>query len=279
MQHPDLDEAHLRTWIGRKEVHEDFMDAGLAARWQATFDRTDALGNHAPLMIHHCLGQPAAPTKDLGRDGHPEKGGFLPPVPLPRRMWAGGEIRFPAPLRIGAQVWRHSEISDVRVKTGRTGTLCFVAVDHRIEDERGLVLEERQDIVYRADPTDPTPPRIVPPPTEAHERKSVTPSAPFLFRYSAMTFNGHRIHYDHPYATQQEGYDGLVVHGPVQAALLCQFAADLKAVPPVRFAFRGVAPLTGTDDFDMCAATDGRRLILWTERDGATCMTAEAEWS
>jgi 3-methylfumaryl-CoA hydratase len=182
-------------------------------------------------------------------------------------------------LREGARIWRHSEISDVQVKSGRSGTLCFVTVDHLIEDESGPVIEERQDIVYRADATGQAAPRPVAPPTEAQNRRALTPTAPLLFRYSALTFNAHRIHYDQPYATSEEGYPGLVVQGPLQAALLCRFAEEVNGTPPRRFSFRGVAPLTGMAPFQLCAARKDRVMTLWTERDGAVSMMAEAEWS
>lgn len=274
----DLDLDHLRGWIGRTETAQDQLTPALADRFRATFDLAPA--KEAPPMIHLCLAPPAAPTAALGPDGHPARGGFLPPVPLPRRMWAGGEMVFHAPLPPGAQVARHSTIRDVAVKPGRSGPLCFVTVDHAITAAGRLAVTERQDIVYRA----ATPPGAAAPAAPAAPRgdhvRSIEPSAVLLFRYSALTFNGHRIHYDRRHATGPEGYPGLVVHGPMQATLLCLMAADLRGAPPARFSFRSLSPLF--DDAPVLLnATGGAAgpMRLWTARpDGPVAMQAQADW-
>ena len=163
----------------------------------------------------------------LGPDGHPTRGGFLPPVPLPRRMWAGGELEFFEPLRVGDDSKRTSRITDVTIKTGSTGTLCFVSVEHIVSTPRGMALRERQDIVYR-DMGGAAPSAKAPPPAPvAKHRESHVSDPVLLFRYSALTFNGHRIHYDRDYVTKVEGYPGLIFHGPLQAALIVEFAAKL----------------------------------------------------
>jgi 3-methylfumaryl-CoA hydratase len=193
-----LDIEHLRGWIGRRQSVTDLVGEDLAQKYHATFDlpgEAPVGGAIVPRLIHFCLGQPAAPTAGLGSDGHPQRGGFLPPVPLPRRMWAGGSLVFHQDLRVGDMAERVSTIDDVVLKEGRTGTLCFVTVSHRIKVAGALVLEERQDIVYR-DMDAGSPAKAAPPadPGEhVHEMKTETP---LLFRYSARTFNGHRIHYD-----------------------------------------------------------------------------------
>ena len=177
-------------------------------------------GDAAPLTVHWCLAQPVFPMSELGPDGHPTRGGFLPPVPLPRRMWAGGELEFFEPLRVGDEAKRTSRISDVTMKTGSTGVLCFVSVEHLITTPRGTAIRERQDIVYRdmstAQPAAPA--KAPPPPPAAKHRESHMADPVLLFRYSALTFNGHRIHYDRDYVTKVEGYPGLIFHGPMQAA-------------------------------------------------------------
>ncbi|THD84699.1 protein dehydratase [Aliigemmobacter aestuarii] len=276
-----IDIDHLRQWIGREERATEWLSAGLARQFNATFDREAPCdeGDEAALLVHWCLAQPAAPTASLGPDGHPARGGFLPPVPLPRRMWAGGAFRFHAPIRVGDLVERVSTIRDVTLKQGRTGPLCFVTVDHAISANGQPALTERQDIVYRevtaaarVAPAEPAP--------EAPHRRRITPSATLLFRYSAMTFNGHRIHYDKPYATDVEGYPGLVVHGPMQATLLCQFAADLRGAMPERFDYRSLSPLFDDADMLCCATDEGDGLKLWTARPGGpVAMEAVAEWS
>ncbi|MFV0512883.1 MAG: MaoC family dehydratase N-terminal domain-containing protein [Jhaorihella sp.] len=282
-----MDIDHLRQWIGCQQSESELLTPMLVRKFNATFDRVSgaALGDAAPLLIHFCLAQPIAPGADLGADGHPARGGFLPPVPLPRRMWAGGAFRFHADIGIGETVTRHSTIRDVAMKRGRSGPLCFVTVDHEVTSDGRAVLSERQDIVFRdtgapgaaeaARAPDPAPD---PAPVGRHSRR-IEPTAPLLFRYSAMTFNGHRIHYDRPYATGVEGYAGLVVHGPMQATLLCQMAADLRGKAPSSFRFRSLSPIFDDADFTVNAESDGEAMKLWTARAGGpVAMQAHAEW-
>lgn len=274
----DLD--HLRQWIGREDVVSDLVPPSLADRFRATFNLEAAparVGEAAPEMIHLCLALPAAPTAALGPDGHPARGGFLPPVPLPRRMWAGGAVSFHAPIRLGGTVTRRSVIRDVTVKEGRTGILCFVTVDHRIDCDGTLAVEERHDIVYRG--TDSAPGKRPPPAAPGTWREVVRPDAALLFRYSALTFNGHRIHYDAPYATGTEGYPGLIVHGPMQATMLVQLATRLRGAAPRRFEFRSLSPLFDIAEFTLNAAEEGSGLRLWTAyADGPLAMEGIATW-
>ncbi|MBI1173527.1 protein dehydratase [bacterium] len=266
----DLD--HLRQWIGREEVSEDILTPALIARFNATFDRSDA----EPALIHLCLCLPHAPTATLGPDGHPLRGGFLPPVPLQRRMWAGGSFTFAAPIRPLEPVQRRSRIVDVTGKTGQSGPLCFVTVEHALTQGGALRVTERHDIVYR-DPAPAPPPGPAAPSGTVSRR--VSASATLLFRYSALTFNAHRIHYDAPYATQEEAYPGIVIHGPMQATLLCQLAQDLKGARPRRFDFRSRAPLFGPSDFILNAEETPEGMRLWTAAPGGpVAMEATARW-
>ncbi|MGI9363485.1 MAG: FAS1-like dehydratase domain-containing protein [Parasphingorhabdus sp.] len=285
---PDFE--HLRAWIGREEIAEDVLTSALAERFHASLDlpgSAAAADEIAPRLIHFCLCQPAAVTASLGEDGHPRTGGFLPPVPLPRRMWAGSVLRFVGDLRVGDAVHRRSRIADVTVKEGRSGTLCFVTVEHEVSTGGIVVIEERQSLVYRAIESAPISPAgaapIVPPPAadagETTVIRDVTP--PLLFRYSALTFNAHRIHYDLPYATQEEGYPGLVVHGPLQASLLFHLAAQCRdGRPPDRFEFRSTSPLFAYDPVMLHAGrVEDDRLDLWSARSqGPAAMRAEAAW-
>ena len=281
-----LDIDHLRSWIGRGEEVSDVVTPDLVRKFRATLDLPGdepKAGEPAPLLIHLCLGQAARPASELGPDGHPARGGFLPPVPLPRRMWAGGAFEFAADIRVGDTVKRVSRIADVTLKQGRTGPLCFVTVEHRIEADGALVLEERQDIVYRGVESGAAGQAPGPSPAPAehggHQRRVET-SSTLLFRYSALTFNGHRIHYDRRYATEVEGYPGLVVHGPLQATLLLHFAAEIRGAAPSSFVFRSLSPLFDDDAVALYATPDGERLKLWTARDGGpVAMSAEAAWS
>ena len=266
-----VDLSLLGGWIGRSETATETLTPELARRFAATLGcRCDpAPGAAAPLLIHLCIAPPAAAMDELGRDGHPAKGGFLPPVPLPRRMWAGGAFRFHDTPRIGEDLTRRSTVTDITLKQGRTGPLCFVTVEHDITggDARPL-LTERQDIVYRGEAAD-TAVKDAPPPAPAGARqRRITPTPTLLFRYSALTFNGHRIHYDAPYARQVEGYPGLVVHGPMLATLLCHFAAEINGQPPGAFRFRSLSTLFDDAGFTLHATPDGDGLRLWAARDG-----------
>jgi 3-methylfumaryl-CoA hydratase len=281
-----LDLAHLRGWIGREERVEDIVTADLARRYAATFEQQGAAGagTRVPRLIHWCLAQPAVPTAGLGHDGHPARGGFLPPVALPRRMWAGGAVTFHGDLAAGDAVTRLSRIAEVALKDGRSGPLCFVTVEHRMTVGGALKIEERQDIVYRGADTPSGAATASPPPESGAQRRHLQASPALLFRYSALTFNGHRIHYDRPYATQVEGYPGLVVHGPLLATLLCDYAGELSGRPPDHFAFRGMSPLFDHESFTLHAREDAGALRLWITADTGTqgasrlCMSAEASW-
>jgi 3-methylfumaryl-CoA hydratase len=265
-----LDIDHLRTWIGRSESASDVVTAHLVAGLRATLFLdigTPKAGDAAPFTTHWCLAPPVYPMDKLGPDGHPTRGGFLPPVPLPRRMWAGGEIKFLDRLCVGDDVTRHSTIKDVSVKTGSTGTLCFVSVDHVISTPRGEAIRERHDIVYRDMPTSgqsSAPAKAPTAPPKAAHSESHFADAVLLFRYSALTFNGHRIHYDRDYTTKVEGYPGLIFHGPMQAALLVEMAAKLRGgQAPATFTYRGLQPLFDGADFTVNANTIDAGLDLW----------------
>jgi 3-methylfumaryl-CoA hydratase len=217
----------------------------------------------------------------LGPDGHPTRGGFLPPVPLPRRMWAGGEIEFLQPLQVGDESTRSSRIADVQTKTGSTGTLCFVSVEHSISSPRGTAIRERQDIVYREMTSSaPATAKAPPPPPKAQHRETHVSDPVLLFRYSALTFNGHRIHYDRDYVTKVEGYPGLIFHGPLQAAFIIEMAAKLHGgKAPKKFTYRGVQPLFEGTEFSINANQTDAGMELWTANaEGQPTMKGTAVW-
>jgi 3-methylfumaryl-CoA hydratase len=280
-----LDLDHLRQWIGRSEEKTDVVTAHLVRALRATLFQEigePKPGDAAPFTAHWCLAQPVYPMSQLGPDGHPTRGGFLPPVPLPRRMWAGGELEFVEPLRVSDEMTRRSRISDVTMKTGSTGALCFVSVQHEISSPRGVAIRERQDIVYRdiapaGQSAAPAKPTAAP---AATHRESHMADEVLLFRYSALTFNGHRIHYDRDYVTKVEGYPGLIFHGPMQAALLVEFAAKLHdGSAPKKFAYRGVQPLFAPGEFSVNANESGAGLELWTANsDRVPTMKGTATW-
>jgi 3-methylfumaryl-CoA hydratase len=278
-----LDLDHLRQWIGRTDQASDIVTAQLVRGLRATLFMeigTPKPGDAAPFTTHWCLAQPVYPMSELGPDGHPTRGGFLPPVPLPRRMWAGGELQFFDPLRVGDEVTRSSRISDVAMKTGSTGVLCFVSVEHVVTTSRGTAIRERQDIVYRDILTVAAPSKPAPPPHIAKHRESHMADPVLLFRYSALTFNGHRIHYDRDYVTKVEGYPGLIFHGPMQAAFIVELAAKLHGgTAPKKFVYRGAQPLFEGSEFSVNANDTGDGMELWTANSaGQPTMKGTATW-
>ena len=279
-----LDLEHLRQWIGRATEASDIVTAQLVKGLRATLFHEigePKPGDAAPFTTHWCLAQPVFPMSQLGPDGHPTRGGFLPPVPLPRRMWAGGELQFLDTLRVGDEATRSSRISDVTVKTGSTGTLCFVSVDHVVSTPRGAAIRERQDIVYRDVSSAPQPaPKPAAAPPVAQHRESHMADPVLLFRYSALTFNGHRIHYDRDYVTKVEGYPGLIFHGPLQATFIVELAAKLRGgKPPKKFSYRGLQPLFEGSEFSINANTTDNGMELWTANStGQPTMKGTATW-
>jgi 3-methylfumaryl-CoA hydratase len=278
-----LDLDHLRQWIGRTTEASDIVTAHLVKGLRATLFQEigePKAGDAAPFTAHWCLAQPVFPMSQLGPDGHPTRGGFLPPVPLPRRMWAGGELRFVDALRVGDESKRTSRISDITVKTGSTGTLCFVSVEHVVTSPRGIAIRERQDIVYRDMPGAPRAPAEAAPPPAAQHRETHMADPVLLFRYSALTFNGHRIHYDRDYVTKVEGYPGLIFHGPLQAAFIVELAAKLRGgQPPKKFVYRGLQPLFEGSEFSVNANDNDAGMELWTANSaGQPTMKGTATW-
>ena len=279
-----LDIDHLRQWIGKTQEASDIVTAQLVKALRATLFLdigAPKIGDAAPFTAHWCLAQPVAAMNALGPDGHAARGEFLPPVPLTRRMWAGGELQFFDALRVGDDVTRSSRISDVTMKSGSTGILCFVSAEHTITTPRGVAIKERQDLVYR-DVTLGSEPKAqtAPPPPKAQHREAHMADPVLLFRYSALTFNGHRIHYDRDYVTKVEGYPGLVFHGPLQAALLVEFAARLhEGKAPKIFSYRGVQPLFDRGEFSVNANDGTSEMALWTANAAGTpAMKATAKW-
>ena len=277
----DLD--HLREWIGRTETHLDRATAAPIAALSATLDRDDAEprpGSDVPPLWHWLYFLPLARQGDIGPDGHAKRGGFLPPVPLPRRMFAGGRLEFHHPVRIGDDITRSSRIVDVSGKEGRSGTLVFVTVRHEISNDIGVALTEEHDIVYRENPRPDAPvPKPQPAPVGEAFSREIVPDPVLLFRYSALTFNGHRIHYDRSYVTGVEGYPGLIVHGPLIATLLVDLLRrNLPQARVRRFSFRAMRPLFDIHRFTVCARPEGKRIALWArDHDGWLAMEASAD--
>lgn len=278
----------LQSWQERSETMSDIITAAPLRALSATLDRDDPApedGSAVPALWHWLYFLPHARQSEIGPDGHARRGGFLPPVPLPRRMWAGGRLRWEAgnPLRVGKQVQRVSTIRSVQHKTGRSGELLFVLVEHRFSNQDGLALTEEHDIVYRAAarPGDPEPPPQQPPlADQAAWSRTIVPDDILLFRYSALTFNGHRIHYDRRYVTQVEGYPGLIVHGPLIATLLLDLLRrQLSGARVVAFDFKALRPTFDLHPFSVHGKPreDGRTIDLWAQdHEGLLTMQATA---
>lgn len=317
-----VDIEYLKQWTGRSETVQDVLHAKPLVLFSATLDRQDPPpkeGDEIPPFWHGLYFLTATRQSELGADGHPPRGGFLPPVPLPRRMFAGAQVDFVRPLHVGQTVERRTTILGVSQKQGRSGEMVFLQLQHEISDAAGVCVIETQDIVYRDEPTAETETQIKlagqtavaasstavatnavspaptfsknagpakeslvtpAPATRAQWSRTITPDPVLLFRYSALTFIGHRIHYDYPYATAVEGYPGLVVHGPLQATLLLDLLrCELPQCVPKRFVFRAVSPLFCTGAFRVCGAPSGKgQYSLWIEdQHGRVTMQATVE--
>lgn len=279
-----IDIAHLQTWIGKQEVLHDDIALFPAQALAAALDN-DSLpekGDHLPPFWEWMYFLPTPKASATGADGHPAKGGFLPPVPLPRRMWAAGEAQYLKGVVIGRPAKRVSTIESVDLKEGSTGTLIFVTVKHEIYQLDELCVSQLQNIVYREQPAADAPlPPVKAPPADADWSNTITPDPVLLFRYSALTFNGHRIHYDRTYAVQEELYPALVVHGPLLVTMLLELArAELSEETVAAIKFRAVRPTFDTNAFRVEAKREGNALQLWSvDSDDAMCMKIDAKLS
>ena len=280
--------SEWQSWIGREEQRSDHADPGLFTRWCATLDRAAPADGLVPQGFHWCLCTPDAATAQLGPDGHPRRDdspdSFLPPVPLPRRMWASSKVEFLAPLKVGEGVMRTSRVASVTEKSGGSGKLVFVDVVHKTHGSQGLAVREVQSLVYR-EPAAPGTPPAPPPlgegrfdPSDWDQHRVIEPGAPLLFRFSALTFNSHRIHYDRPYAVGEEGYRGLVVHGPLTATLLLDLAQRTLGYNALKsFAFRGVSPAVADEPLHLVMRRSGEAIELGAfAADGRQVMSATA---
>jgi 3-methylfumaryl-CoA hydratase len=278
---------NLKDWIGKQETVFDAVTPTPIAALSATLDREaqrPADGVVLPCLWHWLYFLPLYRQSEIGEDGHAKRGGFLPPVPLPRRMWAGSQVTFHEPILVGDQLARTSTIDNVTEKSGRSGTLVFVKVRHEISRNGGqtVALTEFHDIVYR---DAPLPGAAAPEPQAASAdhawEKQWLPNDVLLFRYSALTFNGHRIHYDRRYVTQVEGYPGLIVHGPLIATLLLELVRDCVPHADIEnFEFRAIRPLFDLHPFSVCGtpSADGKIIRLWAkDHEGWLAMSATAQ--
>ena len=278
----NIDLEYLRTWIGKSHADEDLISVRHARLMAATVDypATDKIcdGECLPPLWHWTYFLEGFPSSELGRDGHPSRGGFMPPVPLPNRMWAGGRVSFLSPVLIGSTIRKDSSILNVDHKRGRSGDLVFVTVLHELKTLQGdLLIREEQDIVYKESaPTGKPSGDLANMPTSQFT-KTYTPTSTTLFRYSALTFNGHRIHYDVDYCRETEGYHNLVIHGPLNATMLAGYAEEISGERLLSFNYRGLSPaLLGTSITLHATVQEGSIALYAILDNGAVCMQAEA---
>jgi len=271
------------SYVGRTETHRDTVSSVVISGLAATLDIPEAdvaPGGVVPPLWHWTLFQEWVPASGLGPDGHPKRGGFLPPVhDLPRRMWAGGRVRFLAPLRVGQAITRTSTILSVEEKTGGSGRLVFVTVGHVIAGQDGPAIEEEHDIVYRGmEGAAVKPAEPAPPPPQGAFTAQVQAGPVLLFRYSALIANAHRIHYDLDYVTRVEGYPGLVVHGPLQATWLADIVRQYRPGARIaRFSYRGRRSAFHQNPLTLVGwEADGKMRLETRDHEGAVCMSAEA---
>ncbi len=279
----EIDETTYREWIDRTEVARERLDAwpvrGLKAALEE--DVGTGEGDEVPALGQWLYFVPAVPRSRMGEDGHPQRGGFLPPVSLPRRMWAASDISFGRPMRIGEEVEKTARIADILVKAGKTGLLVFLKIENTYRSGGEHVLTEVQTIVYR---DDPRPDEVPPPPKRAPENaawsETVEPDTALLFRYSAVTFNAHRIHYDAPYAREVEGYPDVVVHGQLTATLLFNALRRNTSVRRLRtFGFRAMKPIFAGERIFLEGVPSGDGYQLWArDGDGNLCLSASVEF-
>lgn len=274
------------SYIGREERRTDRLDPHRIANLAALLDtEVDAIAPNGelPPLAHWLYFTTWARQSQLGSDGHPKRGGFMPPISLPRRMFAGGRLVFHNPLHVDDKAERAATITSIKNKTGSSGELVFVTVKHEIFGSHGLAIEEEQDIVYRGDAPpaqkQAAPSKEEPAPVGADAVVTrVEPTSVMLFRFSALTDNGHRIHYDWPYVTKTEGYPGLVVHGPLQAMLLTDLVRRNFPGKIGRFSFQARKPLFDTAPFECVGWRDGDTVQLITrDTGGRAAMSASAQ--
>lgn len=275
----DIRMQNFEAWIGKKEVQTDVANARSVAMMQALFNQADKQLAEVPHLYHWCYFLPIVNQNQLAEDGHPHKGDFLPPIPFPKRMWAGGRLQFLAPIQVGQKIHRESEITKVEFKQGKSGDLYFVTVKHSIYSADHLAIIEEHDIVYREASN-----QLLAPAKSASVlvQKPYSYKKPFpidsvtLFRYSALTFNGHKIHYDRAYCMEKEGYPGLVVHGPLLATCLLHFVKQEHPDQQVAtFNFRALKPVFDFHQFSVCGDIQAQAAELWIENaNGEISMQA-----
>ena len=272
--------TQLEDWLGKTQTKCETINARQAELLAVTLGKPAPRKNEVlPHCWHWAWFNDALPATELGRDGHPKRGGFLPPVSLPRRMWAGGHLNFISPIIVGRKIKKTSTIADIKHRKGKTGELCIVTIEHKLFDEDTLCVDEKQSLVFREDPAQDAPaPEHIEPPSPEEITETLQPDPVMMFRYSALTFNGHRIHYDVDYARNVEGYPDLVFHAPLTATALCNLSQQLLPKGAVTsFEYRATSPLFCNAPVKLSGAMHNGKATVWAETPtGSQAMIATA---
>lgn len=273
----------FKEWLGKTIQEEDIVANKQAKMMQALLNQSTKTLTELPLLYHWLYFLPIVDQAELGTDGHPKKGGFLPQIPFPKRMWAGSRVQFLKPILFEQKIQRHSEISNIVFKQGKSGELFFVTVKHSIYAQGELAIVDEHDIVYREAHNQIQTSKVTPSQQEERHysyKQSFAADTSLLFRYSALTFNSHKIHYDITYATQVEGYPSLVVHGPLLATLLLhQLAIEYPDKQVAQFEFKAIKPVFQFNDFFICGDIHEQDGSLWIEHsDGQIAIKASVKF-
>lgn len=273
--------TQFEDWIGKTQTRTEIIDMRHSELLAVTLGKPiPEEGSPLPACWHWAWFNDAFPASELGRDGHPKRGSFLPPIQLPRRMWAGGNLKFLSPLIIGQSITKTSTIESIKHRTGKSGELCIVSIRHKLMDGDNLCVDEQQNLVFREDPSpNATSPASIAPPENPSHAEELFPDPVLMFRYSALTFNGHRIHYDVDYARNVEGYPDLVFHAPLTATALCELASRLSGEKPVKsFEYRATAPLFCNAPVKLFGHLEDETAKVWAETpSGGQAMIAAAK--
>lgn len=275
------DETSLKNWLGKTQEHVSVIDTKQAELLAATLDQpAPKEGDPLPGCWHWAWFNDVVKADGLGRDGHPKRGGFLPPIALPRRMWAGGSFEINKPLYVGSTVTKKSTIDEIKQRNGKSGKLCIVTIAHDYYQADALIIKEKQNLVFREDPSPNAPKQmLLTPPSNAILSRTIMPDPVLMFRYSALTFNGHRIHYDVDYARNVEGYPDLVFHAPLTATLLFELACEIGTKPIKKFEYRATSPLFCNEPFSICGKNEKDKIITWAQaKNGGQSMLASASY-
>ena len=278
-----LGNSDISDWIGNKNTSSGIIDINTAELINSTIGKKlNAVfikGDPLPPLWHWFAFPSATHLSQLGDDGHPKHVGYIPPQNLTRRMWASGSLTFHSDLRIGEKIIKDTTLIDIKEKESQSGEMVFITYEHKLGNNDNIAITETQNIVYLQASDSFNPPKKRDVPKADYPKEKIVISNPLLFRFSALTYNAHRIHYDLKYAQEVEKYPHLIVHGPLQALFLMQYASGLENSTPKKFIFKGVHPAFANNPMELVAKKNKEDLTLYTTSNGHQCMEATASWN